>query len=86
MNKLGVGMTTTARVVVLPQTGTELRVETVELPESRATTSVVKQFASGVCHCSCIKSIGSQKPSGAGHESTGVVTEVGSAVTHVAPW
>ena len=43
-------MTTTARVVVLPQTCTELRVETVELPDPAPQQVVVKQFASGICH------------------------------------
>ena len=79
-------MTTTARVVVLPQTGTELRVETVELPDPAPQQVVVKQFASGICHSQLHQIHRSRKsPVVLGHESTGVVTEVGSAVTHVAP-
>ncbi|MEC7077962.1 MAG: alcohol dehydrogenase catalytic domain-containing protein, partial [Pseudomonadota bacterium] len=79
-------MTTTARVVVLPQDSTELRVETVELPDPAPQQVVVKQFASGICHSQLHQIHRSRKsPVVLGHESTGVVTEVGSAVTHVAP-
>ena len=59
-------MTTTARVVVLPQTGTELRVETVELPDPAPQQVVVKQFASGICHSQLHQIHRSRKkPSGA---------------------
>ena len=79
-------MTTTARVVVLPQDSTELRVETVELPDPEPQQVVVKQFASGVCHSQLHQIHRPRKnPVVLGHESTGMVTEVGSAVTHVAP-
>ena len=80
-------MTTTARVVVLPQTGTELRVETVELPDPEPQQVVVKQFASGVGHLLQLHQIHlpRKNPVVLGHESTGMVTEVGGAVTHVAP-
>ena len=43
-------MTTTARVVVLPQHSSELKIESIELPEPGAEQVVVKQFASGICH------------------------------------
>ena len=79
-------MTTTARVVVLPQHSSELKIETLELPEPSAEQVVVKQFASGICH-SQLHQIHAprQSPIVLGHESTGVVSQVGSAVKHVAP-
>ena len=79
-------MTTTARVVVLPQHSSELEIETLELPEPSAEQVVVKQFASGICH-SQLHQIHRprQSPVILGHESTGVVTKAGSAVTHLAP-
>ena len=79
-------MTTTARVVVLPQHSSELEIETLELPEPGAEQVVVKQFASGICH-SQLHQIHRPRHSPVilGHESTGVVTQVGSAVTHLAP-
>jgi Zn-dependent alcohol dehydrogenase len=79
-------MTTTARVVVLPQDNAQLRVETIELPEPASDQVVVKQFASGICH-SQLHQIHEprQNPIILGHESTGIVTEVGDSVSHVAP-
>ena len=56
-------MTTTARVVVLPQTGTELRVETVDC-RSSATTSGGQTIASGICHSQLHQIHRSAKPSG----------------------
>ena len=79
-------MTTTARVVVLPQDNAQLRVETIKLPEPASDQVVVKQFASGICH-SQLHQIHAprQSPIILGHESTGIVTEVGDSVSHVAP-
>ncbi len=77
-------MPTPARVVVLPQADGPLRVEEVLLPDPGPTQVVVKQFASGVCH-SQLHQMHRPRPSPVilGHESTGVVTKVGSDVTHV---
>ena len=79
-------MTTTARVVVLPRHSSELKIETIELPEPDTEQVVVKQFASGICH-SQLHQIHRPRhnPVILGHESTGVVTQVGSAVKHVVP-
>ena len=49
-------MTTTARVVVLPQHSSELKIESIELPEPGAEQVVVKQFASEFVIRNCTKS------------------------------
>ena len=54
-------MTTTARVVVLPQTGTELRVETVELPIQRHNKLWSSNLPRAFVTRSCIKSIAHAK-------------------------
>ena len=78
-------MATTARVVVLPQKTSELRIETVSLPDPTPQQVVVKQFASGICHSQLHQIHSPRKsPIVLGHESTGVVIAVGDAVTHVA--
>ena len=77
-------MPTAARVVVLPQAQGPLRIEEVTLPDPAPTQVVVKQFASGVCH-SQLHQMHQPRESAVvlGHEATGVVTQVGSDVTHV---
>ncbi len=79
-------MGTPARVVVLPADTSKLRVESLELPDPDPHQVVVKQFASGICHSQLHQMHAPRKsPIILGHESTGVVLEVGSAVTHVNP-
>ena len=79
-------MGTPARVVVLPADTSKLRVESLELPDPDPHQVVVKQFASGICHSQLHQMHAPRKsPVILGHESTGVVLEVGSAVTHVKP-
>jgi len=77
-------MSTAARVVVLPQDTSVLRIEEVNLPDPGPNQVVVKQFASGVCH-SQLHQMHSprQSPVILGHESTGVVLKKGANVTHV---
>ncbi len=78
-------MSTPARVVVLPQESSVLRIEEVGLPDPRPNQVVVKQFASGVCHSQLHQMHNPrQSPVILGHESTGVVLKAGSGVTHVA--
>ena len=79
-------MGTSARVIVLPEQGEVLRVEEITLPDPGPSQVVVKQFASGICH-SQLHQIHRPRtaPVVLGHESTGVVADVGSEVTHVAP-
>ncbi|HCG70450.1 MAG TPA: alcohol dehydrogenase, partial [Gammaproteobacteria bacterium] len=79
-------MGTPARVVVLPADTAKLRVESLELPDPGPHQVVVKQFASGICHSQLHQMHAPRRsPIILGHESTGVVLEVGSAVTHVVP-
>jgi len=61
-----------------------LRVEDLELPEPGPTQVVIKQFASGVCH-SQLHQMHRERtaPTVLGHESTGVVLQTGSDVSHV---
>jgi Zn-dependent alcohol dehydrogenase len=71
-------MPTPARVIVLPADDGPLKVVDVELPV------IVKQFASGVCHSQLHQMhTPRQSPVVLGHESTGIVLQKGSAVTHV---
>jgi Zn-dependent alcohol dehydrogenase len=77
-------MPTPARVVVLPQEGSKLRIDEVRLPDPGPHQVVVKQFASGVCHSQLHQMHAARTaPTVLGHESTGVVLAKGSAVRHV---
>jgi Zn-dependent alcohol dehydrogenase len=77
-------MPTPARVVVLPVDDGPLQVINLELPDPGPHEVVVKQFASGVCHSQLHQM---HTPRGApvvlGHESTGIVLQVGAEVSHV---
>jgi len=77
-------MPTQARVVVLPQEQSTLRIEEVKLPDPGPYQVVVKQFASGVCH-SQLHQMHRQRANHVvlGHESTGVVLAKGTKVEHV---
>jgi len=78
-------MGTPARVVVLPQSTSKLRIEHLELPDPGPTQVVVKLFASGICHSQLHQMHRErQSPVILGHEATGVVQKIGSAVSHVA--
>lgn len=77
-------MTTPARVVVLPADDGPLQVIDVELPDPGPYQVIVKQFASGVCHSQLHQMhTPRQAPVVLGHESTGIVLQKGSKVTHV---
>lgn len=79
-------MGTPARVVVLPQGTSKLRIESLELPDPGPTQVVVKLFASGICHSQLHQMHRPrQTPVILGHEATGTVLETGSAVSHVQP-
>lgn len=79
-------MGTPARVIVLPQDTSTLRIEELELPDPGPQQVVVKQFASGICHSQLHQMHAPRRsPVVLGHESTGVVLHVGSDVTHVVP-
>src|SRR3954447_13256759 len=78
-------MTTAARVVVLPVRKGPLEIHEVALPDPGPHQVVVRQFATGVCH-SQLHQMHAERhaPVVLGHESTGVVVQAGSEVTHVA--
>lgn len=77
-------MGTAARVVVLPQETSTLRIEDLVLPDPGPTQVIVKQFSSGVCHSQLHQMHRPrQSPVILGHEATGVVLKAGSDVSHV---
>lgn len=77
-------MTTPARVVVLPKDGGPLQVVDVELPDPGPFQVIVKQFASGICHSQLHQMHSDrEQPVVLGHESTGIILECGSEVSHV---
>lgn len=75
---------TTANIAVLPQDSQILRIEEVSMPDPQPNQVVVKQYSSGICHSQLHQMHGPRKsPVLLGHESTGVVLKVGTAVSHV---
>ena len=77
-------MGTQARVVVLPQDSSTLRIENIELPDPAPHQVVVRQFASGICHSQLHQMHAPRNnPVILGHESTGIVLKAGSSVSHV---
>ncbi len=79
-------MAITGRIVVLPAGTEELQVKEHTFADPGPHEVIVRQYASGVCHSQLHEIHGSRTADRIlGHESTGVVEAVGSAVTHVAP-
>lgn len=77
-------MPTNARVVVLPQEHAPLSVEEISIPDPDPKQVVVKQHASGICHSQLHQMHNPRRgPVLLGHESTGVVIQAGSEVSHV---
>jgi Zn-dependent alcohol dehydrogenase len=77
-------MTTPARVVVVPIENQPLEVVDLEIPDPGPYQVVVKQYASGICHSQLHQMHAPrQRPVILGHESTGVVVQTGSDVSHV---
>jgi Zn-dependent alcohol dehydrogenase len=78
-------MAISGRIAVLPAGKSTLVVKELTFPDPAPSQVIVRQYASGVCH-SQLHEI--HRPRTAdhllGHESTGVVEAVGSAVSHVA--
>jgi Zn-dependent alcohol dehydrogenase len=62
-----------------------LVVDELEIPDPRPDQVIVKLFSSGVCHSQLhqMRNADAPRPMVLGHEGTGVVTHVGSDVTHV---
>lgn len=69
------------------EVGGPLRIDELELPDPGPDQVTVKLYSSGVCHSQLHQmhnpSLG--RPLLLGHEGTGVVTAIGSGVTHVKP-
>ncbi len=77
-------MGTKARVVVLPQDTSVLRVEDLILPDPGPYQVIIKEFSSGVCHSQLHQMHRPRNsPVVLGHEATGIVVKKGSDVTHV---
>lgn len=75
-------MSTRAQIVVLPVKEGPLEVQELTLPDPEPHQVVVRQFASGICHSQLHQMHRPRSsPTFLGHESTGVVIQVGSAVT-----
>jgi len=72
---------------VQTEIGGPLRIEEVELDDPAPDQVTVKLYSSGICHSQLHQmhnpSLG--RPLLLGHEGTGVVSRIGSAVTHVKP-
>ena len=77
-------MGTTTQIVVLPEKDLPLEVQEVKLPDPTAHQVEIRQFASGICHSQLhVMQRPRSGPTILGHESTGVVTRVGSAVADI---
>jgi Zn-dependent alcohol dehydrogenase len=77
-------MTTPARVVVVPIENQPLEIVDLEIPDPGPFQVVIKQYASGICHSQLHQMHAPrQRPVILGHESTGIVIQAGSEVSHV---
>ncbi len=67
------------------EAGKPMVIDDIDLPDPGPTHVIVKQYATGVCHSQLheLDRPNANVPLVLGHESTGVVTAVGSDVTHV---
>jgi Zn-dependent alcohol dehydrogenase len=67
------------------QHGAPLTVDEIEIPDPRPDQVIVKMFSSGVCHSQLhqMHNPDTKTPGVLGHEGTGIVTHVGSDVTHL---
>jgi Zn-dependent alcohol dehydrogenase len=65
--------------------GAPLTVDEIEIPDPRPDQVIVKMFSSGVCHSQLhqMHNPDTSTPGVLGHEGTGIVTHVGSDVTHL---
>lgn len=80
-------MSTSSRAAVLTATGAPLEIATVALAPPKPHEVLVEIKASGVCHSDLLirDNPGTPKPAVLGHEGSGIVAEVGAAVTSLRP-
>lgn len=78
-------MTTTATAAIIREPHGQFSLETVELDDPRNDEILVRLEASGVCHTDILAQEHTPLPAVFGHEGTGVVEAVGSAVNRVKP-
>ncbi len=78
-------MTTKTTAAVIREPHGHFSLETVELDDLRSDEILVRIEASGVCHTDAKAQERVSMPAVLGHEGSGVVEEVGSAVTRVKP-
>ena len=73
-----------AKVAVLPKEGEQLRIQSVKIPDPKATEVVVRLHASGICH-SQLHQIHAARNNEVllGHEATGTIEAIGDQVEHV---
>ena len=65
--------------------GKPLEVDEIEIPDPRPDQVIVKLYSSGICHSQLhqMHNAANKRPMLLGHEATGIVTHVGSEVTHL---
>ena len=78
-------MTTKATAAVIREPHGQFSLETIELDDLRRDEILVRVEASGVCHTDAKAQERVPMPAVLGHEGTGVVEEIGTAVTRVKP-
>jgi aryl-alcohol dehydrogenase len=78
-------MTTTATAAIVREPHGQFSFETIELDDLRSDEILVRNEASGICHTDIIAEDLMPLPAVLGHEGTGVVEAVGSAVNRVKP-
>ncbi|MBM7458531.1 NAD(P)-dependent alcohol dehydrogenase [Rhodococcus coprophilus] len=80
-------MSRTATAAVLREYGGPLQLETVTVPDLRPDEILVRIHGVGICHTDLTAAAGGVPvpvPVVLGHEGAGIVTEIGSAVSHLA--
>ena len=76
------------QAAVLHEAGKPLTIEEIQIRDPRPSEVLVRTVVSGVCHTDLHMAHGQweiRKPAVLGHEATGIVEKIGSAVTYVQP-
>src|SRR5262245_30608492 len=74
-----------SKAAIQVEPGGPLVIEEIDIPDPGPNQVTVRNFASGVCYSQLhqLRSAQLPRPMGLGHEGSGVVTRVGTGVTHV---